>query len=297
MHSSVRLNCIYGNKFSIETENTQKVKHNTFWILHSLCTHDCPLIAVKGLLLVQPANVALHNLESPLMSSFPVGDQTEIDTFIGVGVVIGMLLLIVVLVLVSIIVVVAMVKRSTANKQMESVKMKKNPSYYNPVAVEMAVKGLGYDYEDADKDKSNGSVVDGFDPYEDVDSKSQMKNTKKLVPKESSTPTSAATNAGELYAVVDKSKKGGKQKQEEDGCTVTNKDDLYTVPMKKDKMTDEGKCASGCVEKSEEYDDVAGLKYEPKVDTEPQQSSEGDNKVPNADMLYAVVDKSHKKKK
>ena len=230
------------------------------------------------------------------MSSLPVGDQTGIGTFIGVGVGIG-ILLIVVLALVGIIVAVVITKRRAANEQMESVKMKKNPSCYNPVVVELEVKGLGYDYKDADKDKSNGSVVDGFDPYEDVDSKAQMHNTKKPAPKESSTPASD-TNVGELYAVVDKSKKKGvKQKQEEDGCTVAKKDDLYTAPMKKDKMSDEGKFASGCVEKCEEYDDVAGLKYEPEVDTEPQQSSEGDNKAPNADMLYAVVDKSHKKKK
>ena len=250
------------------------------------------------LILALPTHVALHNLESPLTSSFSVGGQTGIGTFIGAGVGIGMLLLIVVLALGGVIVVVVMVKRRAANKQMESVKMKKNPSYYNPVVVEMAVKGLGYDYEDVDKDTANGSVVEGFDPYEDVDSKAQMKSTKKPTLKESSTPTSA-TNVGELYAVVDKSKKKGvKQKQEEDECTVTNKDDLYTVPMKKrDKITDEGKCASGRVEKTEEYDDVAGLHYEPKLDSEPQQSSEGDNKAPNADMLYAVVDKNCKKKK
>ena len=243
-------------------------------------------------------HIALHNIESPLTSSLPVGDQTRIGTFIGVGVGIGILLLLVVLALVGVIVAVFKVKRRAANEQMESAKMEKNPSCYNPVVVEMEVKGLGYDYEDADKDKSNGSVFDGFDPYEDVDSKAQMNNTKKPAPKESSTPASD-TNVGELYAVVDKSKKKGvKQKQEEDGCTVTNKDDLYTVPMKKeDKMSDEGKFASGRVEKCEEYDDVAGLKYEPEVDTETQQSSEGDNKAPNVEMLYAVVDKSHKKKK
>ena len=50
-------------------------------------------------------------------------------------------------------------------------------------------------------------------------------------------------------------------------------------------MTDERKAASGHVEQSEEYDDVAGLKYEPKLHSEPQQSSEGDNKALNADML------------
>ena len=231
------------------------------------------------------------------MSSFPVGDQTRIGTFIGVGVGIGMLLLFAVLALVGVLVAAVMVKRRAANKQMTSVKMKKNPSCHNPVVVEMEVKGLGYDYEDADKDKSNGSVVEGFDPYEDVDSRAQMKNAKKPAPKESSTPASSI-NVEELYAVVDKSKKKGvKKKQEEDGCAVTNKDDLYAMPMKKDKMSDEGKATGGHAEKGEEYDDVAGLKYEPKVDSEPQQLSEGNNKAPNVDMLYAVVDKSHKKKK
>ena len=70
-------------------------------------------------------HVALHNLESPLMSSFPVGDQTGIGNCIGAGVGIGMLLLIVVLALVGVIVAVVMVKRRAANKQMGSVKMKK----------------------------------------------------------------------------------------------------------------------------------------------------------------------------
>ena len=222
-------------------------------------------------------------------------EQHGIGTFVGVGVVIGILLLSVVLVIVA----VLMVKRRVGNKRTGSIMIRSNPSYSNPVVDEMEVNDLGYDYEDTDKGKSNGSVVDGFNPYEDVDSTAQMKNTKKPAPKESSTPASD-TNVGELYAVVDKSKKKGtKQKQgEDDGCTVANEGDLYTVPMKKkDKMTDEGKCASGRVKKGEEYDDVAGLKYEPKVDSEPQQSSEGDNKAPNADILYAVVDRSHEKKK
>ena len=70
--------------------------------------------------------------------------------------------------------------------------------------------------------------------------------------KASSTKASA-TNVGELYAVVVKSKKEAKKK-EEDRSTVTNKDELYTVPVKKDKMTDEGMGASGGAEKSEDYD-------------------------------------------
>ena len=43
---------------------------------------------------------------------------------------------------------------------------------------------------------------------------------------------------------MDKSKKKEVKKKEEDGSTVTNKDDLYNVPVKKDKMTDEGMGAS-----------------------------------------------------
>ena len=230
------------------------------------------------------------------MSSFLVGDQAGTGTFIGVGVGIG-ILLIVVLALVGAIVVVVMVKRRAANEQMGSIKMKKNPSYYNPAVVEMEVKGG--DYEDVDKDRANGSVVDGYNPYEDVESKTQMKNRKKPVPKESSTPASA-TNVGELYAVVDKSKKKGvKQKQDKNGCSDTNKGDLYTVPMKKSKMKngDEGIVATDSAAKSEDYDDVADLNYESKVDSEPGQQCKGDSKFANTDMLYAAVDKSHKKKK
>ena len=92
-----------------------------------------------------------------------------------------------------------------------------------------------------------------------------------------STPASA-TNVGELYAIVNKSKKkGAKKKGEENLCMETNKDDLYTVSVKKKyKMTDEGMGASGGTEKSEDYDDVAELQYEPKADSEPGQQSEGE---------------------
>ena len=50
-------------------------------------------------------------------------------------------------------------------------------------------------------------------------------------------------------------------------------------------------------EKGDESDDAAGLKYEPKADSESQQQSEGDSKAPNVYILYTVVDKSRKKKK
>ena len=81
--------------------------------------------------------------------------------------------------------------------------------------------------------------------HEDVDRKAYITNAKKPALKASSTKASA-TNVGEMYVIVDKSKKEAKKK-EEDGITVTNKDDLHTVPVKKDKMTDEG-CEWWCRE-------------------------------------------------
>ena len=173
-----------------------------------------------------------------------------------------------------------------------------NPCYNNPVVVELEEKDGGVEYDDMSINKENGSITDGFHPYEDVDSKAQSRNGNTPPPKTSFTPASA-TDIGELYAVVDKSKKkGARKKGEGNGSIVTNKDDLYTVPVKKkDKMTDEEIGASGGAEKSEGNDDVAELKYEPKADSEPAQQSEGDEKSLNADMLYTVVDKSRKKEK
>ena len=100
---------------------------------------------------------------------------------------------------------------------------------------------------------------------------------------------------GELYAVVDKSKKkGAKQKQDKSGCSDTNEGDLYTVPMKKSKMktVNKGIVVTDSAVKSKDYDDVADLNYEPKADRE----CKGDSEFPTADRLYAAVDKSHKKK-
>ena len=238
------------------------------------------------------------------MFPFPLGDQPRIGTFIGVGVGVGVFLLFVVLTLVALILAVVVVKKKAAYKQKGGPKMR-DSAYYNNAAVvqqkiELEEKGLGADYDDVGEDKEKVSIVDGFDPYEDVDSKAQIKSAHKPASKESSTPASA-TNIGELYAVVDKSKKkGAKEKEGEDGSTVTNKDDLYAMPMKKKgKLTDEeeGKVVSGGAEEGDENNDAAGLKYEPKADSESQLQSEGDNKAPNVDMLYAVVDKSRKKKK
>ena len=250
-----------------------------------------PLIAIDAIV------IALHNLASSLTYAFPTDDNTGSGTFIGVGVGVGLSLLLVTLTLVaSIVVVVVVVKRRAANKPTGSIKMKANPCYSNPVVVELEEKDVGVEYDDTVINKENGSITDGFDPYEDVDSKAHNKKTK--TPKVSFTPASA-TNVGELYAVVDKSKKKGVKKEgEENGCTATNKDNLYTVPVKKkNKMTDKRMGASGGAKKSEDNDELVELKYEPKVDSEPAQQSEGDEKSSNADMLYAVVDKSRKKKK
>ena len=228
-----------------------------------------------------------------MTSSYPVG-----GTFIGAGIGVGLCLFLVVLAIVaSIVVVVVVVKRRAANKPTGSIKMGNNPCYNNPVVVELEEKDVGAEYENTVKNKENGSVAVGFHPYEDVDSNVHDKNAKPPPPKASCTPASA-TDVGELYAVVDKSKKKGvKKKGEENESTVTNKDDLYTASRKKDQMTDEDIGASGGAEKSEDNDEVAELKYEPKADSEPGQQSEGDEKSLNADMLYAVVDKSRKKKK
>ena len=242
-----------------------------------------------------PTYVALYILAHSLTSDFPTDDNT--GPFIGAGVGVGLCLLLVVLALMAITLVVV-VKRRAANKSTGSIKMRANPCYNNPVVVELEEKDEGAKYDDTVINKENDLVADGFDPYEDVDSEAQNRNAKASPPKVSSTPASA-TNVEELYTVVDKSKKKGtKKKGKENWCIETNKDDLYTVPVKKDKMTDGGMGASGGAEKSEDKDEVAELKYEPKADSEPgQQQSEGEEKSSNADMLYAVVDKSRKKKK
>ena len=229
-----------------------------------------------------------------MTSSYPVG-----GTFFGVGVGVGLCLFLVVLAIVaSIVVVVVVVKRRAANKPTGSIKMGHNPCYNNPVVVELEEKDVSAEYENTVKNKENDSVAVGFHSYEDVDSEAHDKNAKTPPPKVSCTPASA-TDVGELYAVVDKSKKKGvKKKGEEDGSTATNKDALYTVSVKKkDKMTVEEIGVSGGAEKSEDSDKVAELKYEPKADSEPGQQSEGEEKSSNVDMLYAVVDKSCKKKK
>ena len=175
--------------------------------------------------------------------------------------------------------------------------MRANPCYNNSVVVELEEENVGGEYDDTVNNKENGTVADGFNPYEDVDSKAHDKNAKTPPPKESSTPA-CATNVGELCTVVDKSKKKkAKMKGEGNGSTDTNKDDLYTASVRKDKMPDEEIGARTGAEKSEDSDEVAEHKYEPKADSQPGQQSEGEEKSSNVDMLYAVVDKSRKKKK
>ena len=186
-------------------------------------------------------------------------------------------------------------------KQKGDSKMEHNPYFNNELVSnqgsEMEEKGLGagHSYNYGDTNVGQGVTVDGFDPYEDVNGKAQIKTAMKQAPKESSTPVSV-TNIGDLYAVVDKSKKKGAEKKKE---TATNKEDLYAMPMKKKgKLTERGVgvVESGGVEKGEECDDMVSVMYEPKVDSESVQQIERDSKAQNVEMLYAVVDKSHKKK-
>ena len=212
----------------------------------------------------------------------------------GVGV--GVFLLLSVLTLVGIILVVVVVRRKVTYKQKRDSEMEHN-ALVAKQEHEVEEKGLsaGHDYNYVDEKERKVKTVDGFDLYEDVVGKTQIKATLKQAPKESSTPVSV-TNIGDLYAVVDKSQKKGAKKEKE---TVTNKEDLYTIPMrKKGKLTErgEGVVESGGVEMEEENVNMAGVMYEPKADSESVQQIEGDSKVLNVDMLYAVVDKSRKKK-
>ena len=201
-------------------------------------------------------------------------------------------------------ILVVVVRRKTVLAQNGDMTMDENP-YYNKTAVmeqeiEMREKDLAAINEDPDngKGEETGSTVDGFDLHEDVDSKVRMKSTEKPASEVSTTPANAA-NIEELYAVVDKSKNKETKTEREGGTAAADRGDLYSMPMKKKgMMTEEGEgvVESVGVEKGEEYDDMVGLKYEPMADSESGQQSEGDRKALNVDMLYAVVDKSHKKK-
>ena len=247
---------------------------------------------------------------SPFSSLFPplctAGDQTASKTYIGVGVGVGVAILLVLLTVVVIILVAVMMRRKAVHKQKRE-KKTRDKLYYNNAEVEkqevdMKEKDLeaDYDYVDNDQGEEKGSIADGFDPYEDPDRKAQIKTAMKPDSKESST-LHWESEVGDVYAVVNKTKKKGvKKKETEDEPAVTNKDDLYAMPMKKKaKMTDTGKGVVECgdVEEGEESNNKVGLQYEPMADSEPRQKNEEEGKAPDVNMLYAVVDKSCKEKK
>ena len=223
------------------------------------------------------------------MPRFPIGEQSAIGTFIGAGVGVSIFLLLVLSISVILIFALVVVKRKTAYMQKREVSMGDNLHHSNTVVVnqEMAIKGVGADYKDADgyqgvdKDKGEeeGPTNDGLDPYEVVDRKVHTKSANKPAPKESA-PTASATTASAVYAVVDKSRKKGAKKETGGGCTVTNTDE-YAMPMKKmGKMADkgEGVVESSSVEDREQCDDTVGFKYEPKADSGPWKPSEGGSK-------------------
>ena len=232
------------------------------------------------------------------LHSLHVGALSETGTFIGVRVGAGVFLLLSVLTLVAIILVAVVVRRKVTYNQKGDSKME----HYAMVATqehEVEEKGLGasHSYDHVDKKERKVETVDDFDPYDpydDVNGKTQIKTAMKQAPKESSTPVSV-TNIGDLYAVVDKSQKKRAEKQKE---TVTNKEDLYAMPVKKKgKLTERGEGVVKSAETGEKNNDMAGVMYETKADSESVQQIEEDSKAQNVDMLYAVVDKSHKKVK
>ena len=97
------------------------------------------------------------------MTPFSVGDQPGTDTSLGVVVGVAMFLFLVVLALVGLIVLAVLLKRRAAYTQTTSIKMRDNPSYNNPVVVELEKRDVGADYEDVDKDKEQvSSMADGL---------------------------------------------------------------------------------------------------------------------------------------
>ena len=263
------------------------------WHSHYLI---CTLVQSCECLLPVPTSHVVHALiKVSCLHSLCVGAPSETGTFIGVGVGASAFFLLSVLTLVAIILVVVVVRRKVTYKQKGDSKVEDNPMVAKQEN-EGEEKGLGagHDYDHVDKNEGKVETADWFDPYEDVDGKAQIKTAMKQAPKESSTPVSV-TNIGDLYAVVDKSQKKGAEKEKE---AVTNKEDLYAMPMKrKGKLTEkgEGVVETGGMEKGEK-NDITGVMCETKADRKSVQQIEGDSKALNVEMLYAVVDKSHKKK-
>ena len=202
-----------------------------------------------------------------------------IGTFIGVGVGVGVFLLLVLSTVVVVILVVVIVKRKAARKQKMYNITRASLWYHNSVVVEheeekkekvvvSADYNEGDGYQDVDNDKGeDDNPLDGIIPYEVIDRRQNMKNTKTPAPKDSPTPTSAP-NAPAVYAVVNKKKKRGAKKTE-NGSTVANKDPRDVMPMKKMAMTvkKEGVVMSGGVEEEEKCDDVVEFRYEPKAES------------------------------
>ena len=93
------------------------------------------------------------------MTPFSVGDQPGTDTSLGVVVGVAMFLFLVVLALVGLIVLTVLLKRRAAYTETTSIKMRDNPSYNNPVVVELEERGVDTDYEDVDKDKEQVSSM------------------------------------------------------------------------------------------------------------------------------------------
>ena len=205
----------------------------------------------------------------------------ELGTFIGVGVGVGALVFLVVLMAVAMAIVVVLVVRRKAAHKLNGNETKEDNLYYNQTVVakqerEMKGTGIDADYDDVGNDKGaeRGSIADGFNPYSDANSKEEN-NSAIMTPisKESPTPLKAS-NIEQLYAVVDKStKKGAKEKwaeklKKEDDFAISSKTGEYAMSMGKE--TDKGD----------------------RVDESGENS-----KAPGVEMLYAVVDKSRKKRK
>ena len=187
-----------------------------------------------------------------------------IDTFIGVGVGVGMFILLVLptALVVLILVVVVVVRRKAAHKQ-NSIATTGNSLYYNnSVLVEPETE-----MKDIAKGGEENPFHNDSTPHDAFDKKLNVKDIMTPAPKESST-TGSAAKVPVVYSAIDKSKKKG-SKEAKNESTVTNNDVQYAMPMKKkgEMVGIEMRVvAGGCVDE-EQYDDTVQLKYEPKADS------------------------------
>ena len=146
-----------------------------------------------------------------------------IDTFIGVGVGVGVFLLLMLSTVVVFMLLVVIVKRKAARKQKTYYIARASLWYHNSVVVEheeekkeavvvSADNDEGDGYQDVDTDKGeDDNPLDGFITYEVFDRRQNIKNTRTPAPKDSPTPTSAP-NVPAVYGVVNKTKKRGAKK-------------------------------------------------------------------------------------